>query len=169
MFSLCNHLRWICLHVRDVTTGRPGLVGWSVGLGAAARSPPDGRALHSSLRTFITPLLRLVRGSAVLCVPCRAGGRQRHVGLHSAASAGRPCRLRGRLPPAGVQALPTRGARAGSRLPPHSLLGAEGMRLQGPAGGSAQTPGGTGGGPGRRQGRGRRIGLRTADAWSSAR
>lgn len=152
--------QWICLHVHDVTTGRLGLVGWARSSGALST--------RRTRAPLIVGLLRLVRGSAVLR-PAVPGGRQRHVRLHSSAAAGGLCRLRGRLPPAGVQALPTRGARAGSRLPPHSLLGAEGMRLQGPAGGSAQTPVGTGGGPGRRQGRGRRIGLRTADAWSSTR
>lgn len=58
--------------------------------------------------------------------------------------------------PPGIQALQTRGARPGARVPSHCLLGAEGMRLQGPAGGSAQTPGGTGARPGRWDREGRR-------------
>uniref|UniRef100_A0A8C8IVX4 selenide, water dikinase n=2 Tax=Oncorhynchus tshawytscha TaxID=74940 RepID=A0A8C8IVX4_ONCTS len=52
------------------------------------------------------------------------------------------------LPP-GIQAFPSRRAWPGRRLPPDGLLGYEGMRMQGPPGDAAQTPGGTGASPAR--------------------
>lgn len=127
------------------------------------REPLTGHTAPYILSVFVFTFVKALRVSSAL----QAG---RHVGLNLPASPGGGCGNRGLFVPR-IQAFQTRGARPGARVPSHSLLGPKGMRLQGPAGGSAQTPGGTGAGPGRRDRQGRRpsVRLRPAAARPSAR
>lgn len=100
---------------------------------------------------FILASYSPVCASGVVCLKWSSG---RHVRLNFPASLGGGCADRRVFSPR-IQAFQTRRARPGARVSSHSIFGPEGMRLQGPAGGSAQTPGGTGDGPGRRDRKGR--------------
>lgn len=137
----------LCFMLKIPTGSQSGLI--SVAL--TATSLRSARRLHAP---FILTSYLPVCATGVVCLKWSSG---RHVGLNSPASLGGGCANRGLFPPR-VQAFQTRRTRPGARVSSHSFFGPEGMRLQGPAGGSAQTPGGTGDGPGRRDGKGRRPG-----------